>query len=402
MSQINVCHVSTLTRWGGVESRLVEYLAHSKDRRLRHCVIATSAIDEIVQEICKVGVPVFIPQRRFHYDPTAMWQMVRWMRTQRIDIVHTRNCVANCWGGLAAVLARVPVLIGGEHGTVWFAKHPMTWIERWIYRRAQVVVANSEASKTMLVHKRGLSTAQVRVIYNAVAFPGNVKSPEMLRHELGVTQNEMLVGTIGRLHIQKDPLTLLRAARLVVRDRDRVRFIIVGGGPLAEALKRQAQLLNIGRKVIFTGWRRDAQAILRLFDVYVVTSVNEPFGNTLVEAALAKKPVIAPRVDGIPEVVKDSETGLLLEPSDAVRYLLTNGDSPLAPEVIVNGFITEPRAVSAEELAQKINYLLDNPGLRRSLGEAGFERARKLFSLERYIKELESTYLSLYLESEPR
>lgn len=402
MSQINVCHVSTLTRWGGVESRLVEYLTHRKDQRLRHFAIATSAIDEVVQEMRKVGVPVFIPQRRFHYDPTAIWQMARWMRAQRIDIVHTRNCMANCWGGLATVLARVPVLIGGEHGTVWFTKPPMTWIERWIYHRANLVVANSEASKRLLVYKRGLSAEKIRVIYNAVAFPSNVSSRKILRRELDVAENEMIVGTIGRLHIQKDPFTLLRAAQLVIRERDDVRFIIIGGGPLEEELKRQAQLLNIDHKIVFTGWRRDVHAVLQLFDVFVATSVYEPFGNTLVEAALSKKPVIAPKVDGIPEVVKDGETGLLLEPSGDVYLPSSPGASLLAPEVIINSSITKPRAVSAEELAQKINYLLDNPDLRRSLGEAGFERARRLFSLERYIKDLENTYLSLYLRLEPR
>jgi glycosyltransferase involved in cell wall biosynthesis len=387
-----VCHVSTLTIWGGVERMLFDFLGHASQRRFRHLVVCPSGAPEIVRTVRELGITVFQPQRHCRYDPFAVYRTARWLRAQRVDVVHSYNVFANCWGGVVSALAGVRTFVGGEHGTVWFTKPPLAWLERLVYYYAKLVIANSNASKYMLTCKRGVNAEKIKVIHNGIPFALHTSGP---RPKLEQKCAWFTVGTVGRLDTPKGYFTLLDAAKLIVNERQDVRFVIVGDGPLRRDLERHANSLGISGFINFTGWRQDARGVLASFDVYVSTSVYESFGNTLVEAALAKKPVIAPRIDGIPEVVQHGKTGILLEPSEEIYAPVESGASPLAPQVVVDGALTRPKTVSPAVLAQTICDLLDRPGWRRALGEAGFERAKRLFSIERYAAELEETYLAL-------
>lgn len=393
MQKINVCHVSTLTRWGGVERMLVDFLEHSHNESFQHMVVATSSIPEIRDVIRDLGVPFFQPHRRFRYDPLALNEISQWLKFQNIDIVHSYNIVANSWGGLSALLAGVKCFIGGEHGTIWFSKPPLFWLEGIMYRYAEAVISNSEASKKLILkrHKNILSR-KVQVIHNAVPFPTNINSVNNLRKALGVQPDEFVIGTIGRLDTPKNISTLLKTSSLVFGTRNDVRLVIVGDGPLKKTLQKEALELNIADKVIFTGWRQDARQILKIFDIYVSTSVYESLGNTLVEASFSKKPIIAPRVDGIPEVVEDGNTGLLLKPTVKVDEASAAEASPMASQVVIDNRVKKPKAVSTDVLARKINYLLDRPKLCKQLGKRGYERASKMFSLDRYVNKLEEFY----------
>jgi glycosyltransferase involved in cell wall biosynthesis len=396
MQKINVCHVSTLTRWGGVERMLVDFLKHSHNKSLQHMVVSTSSIPEIRDVIRNLGVPFFQPCRRFSHDPQALFEIAKWLKTKDVDIVHSYNVFSNCWGGLSAFLAGVKCLIGGEHGTIWFSKPPLFWLEGLMYRYAKAVIANSAASKKMILKRhKNISAQKVQVIYNAVPFPTNNTTVNTLRQTLGVQPNEFVIGTIGRLDTPKNLSTLLKAARIVFETRNDVRLVIVGDGPLRTALQRQVLELKIADKVVFTGWRQDARQLLRIFDIYVSTSVYESFGNTLVEASFSKKPIIAPRVDGIPEAVEDGNTGLLIKPTVRIDKLSVPEASPLASQVVIDNTIHKPKAVSVDVLASKINYLLDHPNIRQKLGKRGFEKVSKMFSIDRYVLELEEFYQNL-------
>lgn len=393
MDEIRVCHISTMTRLGGVERMLLDFFGNADGFGVRHALISTSMIPEIADEIRRLRVPLFQPTRRFRYDPFVFRQMARWLEMHRIDVVHTYNQNANCWGGIATLLSGRRALIGGEHGTVWVGKPPLSWLERFVYHKAKLVVANSEASKHMLIHRRGLDGERIHVIHNAVAFPSDPYPIDP--REVGIAAGELVVGTIGRLDTSKNHFTLLKAAKLVIEEDAGIRFVIVGDGPLREYLEHLAGELGISQKVTFTGWRQDAREILGLFDLFVSTSVRESLGNTLIEAGLCRKAVIAPKVDGIPEIIVDGETGLLLDPLVQVCIPPVAAASPLAPEVIINGSLTSPKAVSELELAQTIRYLLDYPELRRRLGATGYSRARALFSMDRYVADLNDTYWQL-------
>jgi glycosyltransferase involved in cell wall biosynthesis len=320
--------------------------------------------------------------------------MARWMRDNQIDVVHTYNTFANCWGGIAALLARVPVLVCGEHGTIWGASQPLSWLERRIYRRADQIVANSQASVMMLNQRYGVKPERTRVVYNAVAQSPGAEIEE-IRTELGFDRNCLVVGSIGRLDTPKDFFTFADAAAMVLSSRLDVRFVLVGGGPLETELRRHANRLRIASRFVLTGWRIDARALLQAFDVFVSTSIREPFGNVLVEAALAGIPTLAPRVDGIPEAVMEGVTGLLLTPTEPVRSLSSAGAAPLPKRVLIDGKLQTPRSLNPQELADRILHLLAQPDLRQRYGQAGRARAIDRFSIDRYVNELEGLYQGL-------
>jgi glycosyltransferase involved in cell wall biosynthesis len=140
------------------------------------------------------------------------------------------------------------------------------------------------------------------------------------------------------------------------------RFIIAGEGELKPALERQIKDHHLEKHVLLAGFRPDVLSLHKAFDIFAMSSVTEGLGTSLLDAMAAGKPIVATRTGGIPEVVADGETGLLVPPRDE------------------------------EALADAIVRLLKDPDLRREMGEAGRVRARNLFSLERMVQNTLNVY----------
>jgi len=395
---INVCHISTMTNWGGVERMLVDMLATVEQQHIKHFLLTTSSSSKVLNSVKGTRIEFFEPSRKFHYDPRAIFQMAKWLSEKKIDIVHTYNLQSNCWGGVAALLAGTPVRIAGEHGSVWLPDNLLTRIEKHLNKTANLMIANSAASKTMLSTERKIPAEKIQVIHNAVQAPEvNVTSGfDALRKEFSLSVGVPVVGTVGRLSASKDLFTWLDIAKLLADMHSNIRFIIVGDGPLADALKQYASTLEILPQVIFTGWRQDAREIIQLFDVYLCSSIHESFGNTLLEAAFCKKPVVAPRIDGIPEAVVDGETGLLVTPHAEIHAHLQGQRIAFIKKVVIDGKVVSVKSLSPSETAQTVGFLLNNPELCQTLGETAYNRAIEEFSIQRYVRDLESVYFSLY------
>lgn len=392
---LNVCHITNLKSWAGVPSRLLEYLQHQQGIHFRHFVISTSGNPDIIEAVRDLEVPVFVPPRRFQLDPRAIWHMAVWMRECQIDIIHSRGSPGNCWGGLAARLIGVPVKIAGEHGMINLPRELKWAIEPWIDRTSDRVIANSEATKLMLMHRFKLPPEKIQVIYDSVYVSSPKRTVTDIRQELGLRADALLVGNVARLETLKDHFTLIEAARIIGQTRHDVQFLIVGGGILEAELNELIAQHNLQDQVKLLGWRRDVPDLLRILDVFVSTSISEPLGNALIEAMVAGLPVIAPAVDGIPEYVVDGETGLLLDPVDPVRPPQTVGAEPVPEKVVIKGAISAPRSVSAAALAHRIGGLLDDPDQRARLGQQAQQKLKTQFAIERYIQEIESLYLQL-------
>ena len=147
MKPVRICHVSTMTQLGGVELILSDFLTHTEQAVHQHSLLTTSSNPDVMERIKEKGVLHFQPTRHFHYDFRSLFQMAGWLRQQNVQIVHGYNAVGNTWGYLAALLARTPVFVAGEHGTVWSVKNFYYWINRLVYKFSSLVITNSEASK---------------------------------------------------------------------------------------------------------------------------------------------------------------------------------------------------------------------------------------------------------------
>ncbi|MBK7215497.1 MAG: glycosyltransferase [Candidatus Promineofilum sp.] len=181
----------------------------------------------------------------------------RGLRRQRVTVVHAYNAFANIWALALTRLAGVPVFIAGEHGTVWRTSGTIFQLDRLAQRTAATVVANSEAAAALVRQRYGVAPASLQVVANAVA-PLPAVDRDALRRSLGL-EGAPIVGSVGRLDNPKDQQTSLEAAALALAQRDDLRFVLVGGGPLEAELRARLHELGLWRRFIMTGWRRDAR-----------------------------------------------------------------------------------------------------------------------------------------------
>jgi len=191
---------------------------------------------------------------------------------------------------------------------------------------------------------------------------------QRIRQELGIGPGAFLVGNVGRLALQKGQRHLIGAMPLLLERVPHARAIIAGGGDLEDYLRALASEIGVAEQVHVLGPRKDVPALMHAIDVFVMPSIWEGFGLVLLEAMAAGRPIVASRVATIPEVVADRETGLLVPAGD-----------PLA-------------------LAEALAELAGQPEEASRFGEAGRERLRRQFSVEKVVGDTELLYRELLEE----
>ena len=233
------------------------------------------------------------------------------------DIVHTFLLTASLYGRFAAMLARVPIVIGSEVN-IYERKHALHVIaERWLMHGTDAVVASAEAVRDFYIRQIGADPAKVEVIHNAVDW-GQLETTitrDALRASLEIPAGAPVAGIIARLTEQKAHRVLFEAIARTPALAD-LHLLVVGDGELRDQLARHAGALGIAARMHFTGARRDLGNVLNAIDVFVMPSLWEGLPLALVLAMGAGLPVVATAVAGIPEIVKHGESGLLVNPGD--------------------------------------------------------------------------------------
>lgn len=303
-------------------------------------------------------------------DLKALVALVRLMRRERFDIVHTHSTKAGFVGRIAAWLSRTPVVIHTIHG---FAAHDfMRRRRRWFYLLLERLVrpltdwqlAVAPTIARQAIELRLASSRAISVVPSAVELDRIPTEPDrQVRQELGVPDDAPLVGTVGRLEYQKAPLDFVRMAAGVARSHPDTRFVMAGEGDLLS--ETRAEAARLGVDIVFTGYRPDAARIASCFDVYVASSLYEGLGRALTEALASGRPVVATAVGGVADLVEPGTTGLLAPPA--------------APE----------------ELARNVIRLLEHPEDARRMGAAGRGRVRALFGPALMCALIEQTYHAL-------
>jgi glycosyltransferase involved in cell wall biosynthesis len=296
---------------GGEESLLA--LAARLDRQRARPVATVPAAGEVAERLRALGVPVTI----LPLPPVRPWRLVslalalRRLRAlldvERVALVHAQGGRSALYAALAARGRRAPVL--------WHARtaDPDRWLDPILARLAHTIIANSGATACRF---RPWPATRVIVVPNGVdlgRFTPGAADPA-LRRALGLPAGGPIVGYVGRLEHGKGPDVLLAAAERLQLKVPGVALLLIGEGPLSEALTRRAAAAGV--RAVFAGQRDDVPALLRLCDVLAVPSRQEAFGRVLVEAMACRVPVVATAVGGIPEVCADGFTGLLVPADD--------------------------------------------------------------------------------------
>lgn len=325
-----VVHVVHSLAVGGTENGVVNVI-NGLAMGLRHAVVAVTASGPLAARL-PAGTPVVALGKRPGIDPASMLRLARALRRLRPDIVHTRN-----WGALDAVMAarlvRVPAVIHGEHGREVGdpagLNRRRNRIRRALSPLVDRFVAVSRDLERWLVHTVGIPAAKVQTIHNGVdteRFTDEGRGAG--RAALGVADDTLVIGTVGRLDPVKDQIGLLDAFA-ALPSSDRAVLVVVGDGPCRAALKARAARPDLASRVRFLGERGDVATLLPGFDVFALSSISEGISNTLLEAMACGLPVVATRTGGNPELVVPGVTGALVPVSDCralARALATYGE----------------------------------------------------------------------------
>lgn len=348
---------------GGGEVSLLQLL-RDLDRRRWPVTLACPEEGAVAARARSQGVPVIIlPMPTVRGSgllrlPGLVARLARRIRQAGFGLVHANGSRCMLYGGLAGRWATVPVL---WHVRV-NARDP--WLDPLLGRLAARIVANSAATAGRF---GGHAARRIAVVPNGVdlaAFrPG--QGGARVRRELGIPADARLVGTVGRLHPVKGHDLFLRAAAEVATAFPAAHFLLVGGGEAEEELKALAAELGLGPRAHFAGHREDIPDILPALDCFVLASRQEAFGRVLVEAMAAGLPVVAARVGGVPEIVLEGTTGLMVPPEDP------------AP------------------LAAAIRRVLADPARARAMGLAGRARAEREYDAALHARRIEALYADL-------
>jgi glycosyltransferase involved in cell wall biosynthesis len=317
--RVRVLYLSHAFMVGGAEEMVLNLVRHLPADRYEPMVCAIHEPGPVGSEIAATGVPFralgLVPGLR---DPLAVAALYRYVREIRPDIVHTFLLTASLYGRLASIAARVPIVIGTEVNIYQRKRRHHVIAERLLMAGTDSVVASAASVKAFYVNQIGAAASRVDVIYNAVDFDmlRTTESPAAIRAALGVPAGAITAGVIARLTDQKGHAVLLDALA-ATPDLAALHLVVIGDGPLRAALEAQAARLALSSRVHFLGARRDLGDLLSAMDIFVLPSLWEGLPLSLVLAMGAALPVVSTRVAGIPEVVTDRVTGLLVAPSDA-------------------------------------------------------------------------------------
>lgn len=392
MRKINVLHMAHFVVRYGVERQILEHLAQAKEvpNEICHHVCALRISDSIHQELKQLGIP-FLVTRLW---PWNLGELSDFIKKYDIHILHVHNQLRfPLRSRILPKLAGIPLIIEHEHGMVWNT-NSTRWI-KWTNRLVAANICNSNAAKIMLKQKCGI---EAQVIYNSVPMPAEpAENSCQLKKRLGLPESTPIAGFVGRLNNPKGPEAFIRMIPIVHRSVPQAKFVIIGDGPMRSSLEIEAEKLKVKEQVYFLGYQQEAYRLMKEMDVLVVPSFRESFGNVVIEAAFAKKPVVASNVDGMAETVVDGETGFLIECTEPIQGRL-KGTNRL-PAAVVDGStrkLRQPYLPNTEKLAEKVISCLLNPGMAASLGQKGYARAKRLFSFVRYRAELDQVYRELF------
>ncbi|CAN2042477.1 L-malate glycosyltransferase [Candidatus Magnetomoraceae bacterium gMMP-15] len=279
-----------------------------------------------------------------------------------IDIVHTHGWGTFFVGVLGAKMARVPIVINGEHGTLYYETFKRRLIQSILFNWVDLNLTVSIDLKLDILKRFWVTNSKFYTILNGVdtnKFRPNEEVRQEKRNELGIDQDTYIVGTVGRLAPIKDYPTLLRAfAILKEREKERkIKLIIVGEGEERSKLESLAKKLKIEAELLMLGYRKDIPELLNTMDIFVLTSEKEGLSNTILEAMACGKPVLATNVGGNPELVQHELTGILFPFRDYMKlaeyFTLFYKKDSLLKYYSRNAMLTAQQKFSLREMVKK-------------------------------------------------
>ncbi|KAB7627885.1 glycosyltransferase [Alkalilimnicola sp. S0819] len=354
---LRVCHIIDTLKYGGAERQFVSILNAMPVAKKFAVVLRDQGQPGFAAQLA----PEITLRRSFmrvRSSPWQIWRLARWLRRQRIDVVHTHMFWPSLYGTLAARLAGVPVVVTTDHGIGAWKRPRHHWLDGQLIGRAADLRFCVSGHIARMLHERcGVPARKLQLVVNGTEVPEPVSVGE---------RPVVRIGTLGRMVWQKDFRTLIEAAALLRDWGLPFELCLLGDGPQRAELETLVRQRGLGGQVSMPGFQSDVDGWLRRFDIFALSSVEEGQPVSLLEAMARGLAVAATRVGAIPATLRDGQEGLLVRPG------------------------------SAAELAEALGRLCTDADLRRRLGEAARERVLREFSSEALARRYLAVYARLY------
>lgn len=360
MKKINIAYIVPSLDIGGSEKKVLD-LASGLNRNLfKPIIITITKTGKLLGKASEFNIPVYCVNKKSKFDVFVVKRISKILKENSIDIVHVFTSTGKLWGRLAAIKAKTKVIISTEESLF-----RNTFIDRIIETRlsqkTNLIITNSNATKLSAINATNIDSNKYKVIYNGIDLKPFINAKKV--GSIPKAKDEKIIVCVARLEHRKRQKFLIDAFNLV-KHKVNAKLVLVGDGPLYNELKNYIKELDLESRVLLLGSRNDVPSILKEADLFILPSMEEGFGNVIIEAMAAKVCVIASKVGGIPEIITHNENGLLFD-VDNINLL-----SKLIIDVITN----------------------DN--LRNKIAEKALETVNK-FSKENMVNEHEKTYQEL-------
>jgi glycosyltransferase involved in cell wall biosynthesis len=359
---------------GGAERLAIQTTTRLDPERFDRTLFASRRFDvamskahvtNALADLEAAGVQVMGLKRTSARQLWAWWPFYRFLRRERIDVLHAHKFGSNVWATVIGSLARVPVIVAHEH-TWSFEGQPLRrFCDREVIARgSSAFIAVSREDRRRMIEIEGIDPEDVMFMPNGIPAPPPPSGADV-RAELGITADAPVIGTVSVMRPQKALDVLLRATRILVDEFPGLKVLIAGEGDMREALGELTEELGITGNVVFLGVRTDIPDVLAALDIAVSTSDFEGSPLSVMEYMEAARPVVATRVGGVPDLIDEGVHGLLVEPQDPAAF------------------------------AAAVAQLLRDPARAREMGERGQERRRAEFDIDVMVRRLEELYIEL-------
>lgn len=373
MKKIKVMLVIPSLHIGGSERKIVDLAKHLNKDLFDVFVCCVTEGGELKQELANSGIKVYICNKKSKLDLFVIKRIANILKKEQVDILHTFVSTSKVWGRFAGILAKTKVIISTEE-SLYQPSKPLLLLEKLLAKKTDIIIANSYETMRSVQKYTKLPEEKYQVIYNGIDLAKylnvSIDFAEK-RKSLNINPNDLVITNIARFDVRKGHKFLVEAFYQFLQYIENAnidlscKLLLVGDGQEINNIKKLVTELGLTDKVIFTGFRQDVNELLRISDIFVLPSLEEGFGNVLVEAMISQVFTIATNTGGIKEIIKHEENGLLVY----------KGSS----KAIFNAFV----------------YSINHPDKVLQMRKQAFEDAQK-FNLETIIKEYEDLYRSIY------
>ncbi len=378
---MKILYLITKSNWGGAQRHVFDLAVASKNNG--HDVVVALGGDGILRSkleeqsistrpITELGRDVSVSK-----DAGSFKEIFSIIRREKPDVLHLHSPKAAGLGALAGRLLRIKKIIYTVHGWAFNENRPLhqkiaiilfSWLTT-IFSHKIILLSEKELSQTLSFPFIGGKTILIPLGIGAPVFISVDGARQFIAKKIEVPfadfNKKTIIGTIAELHTNKGLVFLIQAVKDVVAKHPHAVIIIIGDGEQRSYLEKMTKELGLEKHVYLTGYISSASEYIKAFDIFILPSVKEGLPYTILEAGYAGLPIIATTVGGIPEIIDDMKSGILIQPRKPA------------------------------EIAHAINFYIEHLDVARQYGRALNETMKKKFTLERMLKDTEKVYTAI-------